>query len=386
MGETDIIQKAVSLESMKETIDFFYERYAIEADFADPRLNVLFPTDLETLIREEFEGTDLADVQTHVEAWESQSNQAWAYDGGIIVRPWINRLRLLHVLIHEYFHIVQFQLMFGQLAGSKIGSSLFNEVPRWIVEGSAQQAAWNWANEELGRPIVDTESFIPVEALAANAGDLDIESYGLYDNRRQFSADLYTVGWLSILRLIRQAGEASLLDFWRLSAPSVMDDYPRLDFTSIPSWEQAFVDAFGVVAQEHYEDFHRWRLTLPSWDGQLHVYLLKIESEEEETVNDGVAGAYSTDVEWYILHEKDGNGLGRVVDVTRLQDDLVILMSPRLGAHVLLVQLADGRRIGREVQVQRLFGDVLREPVSLDNTALLFLRTMVYDAITGEEE
>lgn len=122
---------------------------------------------------------------------------------------------------HEYFHVLQFALADGQRL-----------LPRWLTEGSATYA------EELYDGDLDFRRAIAPPAASHVVSIRDPESSDVSLN--------YHLGFIATEWLIDQAGEDSLLTYYRL-------------LPSSDSWEIAFAKAFGLSTDEFYDAFAAYR-------------------------------------------------------------------------------------------------------------------------------
>ena len=123
---------------------------------------------------------------------------------------------------HEYFHVIQYELAGGRSRG-----------PHWLVEGSATYA------EEAYEGDLDFRRAI------APAGASYVASIRETESANQVRLN-YHLGFLAVDWLVGQAGERSLLQYYRL-------------LPSHDGWEGAFAAAFGLTIDEFYERFEMYR-------------------------------------------------------------------------------------------------------------------------------
>lgn len=146
-----------------------------------------------------------------------------------------------HLVAHEYAHVVQDQLRdFGSRATPAYGTG-------WLVEGTAE-----WADRMLRQwEGLSTEQRLHADALAAVAG---AQQLPLRDDLR---SERYRLGLVASFQLAERAGSDSIWDFWRFLAPTWFG--PNERWRIDPPWEDAFVAAFGVGADDFYAEFEHWR-------------------------------------------------------------------------------------------------------------------------------
>ena len=123
---------------------------------------------------------------------------------------------------HEYFHALQFALAEGQWLG-----------PSWLKEGTATYGEEVYDGGLESRRLTASSAAVHVASIrnpeSANASRLN-----------------YHLGFIAAEWLIEQAGESSLLDYYRLLASS-------------DSWEEAFETAFGLSVGDFYDAFEVYR-------------------------------------------------------------------------------------------------------------------------------
>ena len=165
---------------------------------------------------------------------------------------------LKHHIAHEYFHVLQGQLVTGfrQLQDGEIAwhNDTSARGPFWLVEGLASYADYAYTPSRLARrPFF--ERYTPYKDLtwfhlegSATSGDLekmgDFQGFvcafpGIYAYSLSFAASTF---------LVEQAGEDSYVNYWKLVGER-------------PNWQQAFEEAFGTGVDDFYRAFDEW---LPS--------------------------------------------------------------------------------------------------------------------------
>ena len=167
-----------------------------------------------------------------------------------------------HSIAHEYFHVLQGQLISGftQLPDGKIASSSAPG-PFWLVEGLAQYADYVYTPSRPGRRAF-LDSFSPYRdmAQAIDLGALTLGDLVKLEDRGNVQGGLahpiftYAMAFLASTLLVDQADEeASYVKYWQF-------------LHDRPTWQQAFEDAFGIGIEDFYETFEEWLPTqLPSF-------------------------------------------------------------------------------------------------------------------------
>ena len=141
----------------------------------------------------------------------------------------------LGVVVHEYVHVVQHQLL-------KDGGA---SVPAWMIEGSAEYFAGDALVRDglIGRSTVDDEE-LWLLGQGPGLGPLtDYESITAY---QQESAAVYGLAYLGIKSLVGQRGAKSVSTFFVLAGAS-------------NDWESAFRIAFGEEPADFYASFESER-------------------------------------------------------------------------------------------------------------------------------
>ncbi len=162
---------------------------------------------------------------------------------------------------HEYFHIVQQDLSANDYRGT----------PAWLYEGSADYIEHHQI-QVLGVPqhyrTVVPQSLRERNRVSWSAVARPLTDYAdqslEYSKRRTL---IYAVGFLAIERLVDEAGHESLVDYFG-------------SLTSTGSWEESFLQAFGVSVDTFYADFEEHRLEVaPPLDWQIQGVVRSSDGE-----------------------------------------------------------------------------------------------------------
>ena len=168
----------------------------------------------------------------HLNIHEGVSAQAWAGLVGLYVGG--SGAPSPHVVAHELFHVLQFQLMYPG------GGLLPLAPPNWLSEGSADYVAALVRAELSGLP--DLEAHIERESCrGANASLSELEEP---PGRTPRVLD-YCLGRAAAMLLASAAGEEALVEFWALRGQG-------------EPWQVAFRNAFGMSVDEFYAEFDAW--------------------------------------------------------------------------------------------------------------------------------
>ena len=141
-------------------------------------------------------------------------------------------------IAHEYFHALQHGLSVGR----------HEDAPTWIVEGSAVYADLVYATLSVPHRSVRSQLDEYVDRQVAQIighilpplDEAEKHLYGIPGNLG------YPLGFLAMDLLVERSGEQSMLDF----------------FAALPSvarWQDAFNAAFGLTADDFYEQFEEYR-------------------------------------------------------------------------------------------------------------------------------
>ncbi|MYA02070.1 MAG: carboxypeptidase regulatory-like domain-containing protein [Chloroflexi bacterium] len=246
---------------IKTTLDFYYEAFGLEADFA--RFQIYIPTDVEALVKAKQEhmvfppdpDSDRRFVST---LWGSSG---WASIDYMVVKadlwppggtaptgtPTVSAGR--GVVEHEYAHVLQFQLS-GQ---SRDPAERFSSVgygvpdlypPLWLMEGMAVwiryvhhfRNGYNW------------------DELRSTAREYALGGLPLATAER--STDInYTQGTAAAFQLAPSPADNGLFDFFRVVGKTHSGAAQQI--TTFTPWRRAFAEVFGTTLGEFYESYDR---------------------------------------------------------------------------------------------------------------------------------
>ena len=240
---------------------YFSDRFGIEAT----GFTVLVATSYEALfpIYEDIVGVPLSD-HYHPQAGYTSAWVTLSATGGSVMVLMYGTLHnnalssLKHHIAHEYFHVLQGQLVteFSRLQDGEIAwhNDTSARGPFWLVEGSASYADYAYTPTRAGREVF-FDRYMPYSDLtwfhlAGSATSGDLEEMG---NLQGFLCAFpgpyaYALSFAASVFLAEQAGEDSYVKYWRLVGER-------------PTWQQAFEEAFGVGVNDFYRAFDEW---LPS--------------------------------------------------------------------------------------------------------------------------
>ena len=176
---------------------------------------------------------------------------------------------LKHIVVHEYFHVLQRHLPSG-FAGLR--------APRWLVEGLASYADYAYTLSTPDRYGFLGDRFTPYADIAdaqvrGAFGEMD-NLVGLED-MQTFRCDFdefysYAMSFAASAFLIEQIQveeENAFVTFWKL-----LGDRP---------WQQAFEEAFGLDVEDFYSAFDEW---LPSQLPSTHLIQNQIRYTEGQSL------------------------------------------------------------------------------------------------------
>ena len=191
----------------------------------------------------------IMDFYLEVSGWDFPDGacaQAWARAVFVILSTCVNS-----EFAHEYFHIVQQDLSGHDYRGT----------PKWLYEGSAvyldhHQIQVLGVPEHYRAPVPPNPRARHYTSWSAVARPLtDYADESLEPSKRRTLA--YDVGFLAVDRLVDEGGHESLVDYFRSLA-------------STRSWEESFLQAFGVSVDAFYAAFEEHRLEVaPPYDQQV---------------------------------------------------------------------------------------------------------------------
>jgi propanediol dehydratase small subunit len=137
------------------------------------------------------------------------------------------------ILLHEWYHVLQYSFLGCERCHVQV-----NDVPHWLIEGSAEYAAARAAQDQR----ILFYSFIRrYELFGAGQVDTRLERMG----EAHTSAD-YGLAFAAVELLVSRSGPGSLLDFWEQAGAT-------------GRWEAAFPDAFGTTPAAFYREFAAYR-------------------------------------------------------------------------------------------------------------------------------
>jgi len=139
------------------------------------------------------------------------------------------------LMLHEWYHIVQYSFL---RCDAPACTPQDRPVPGWLIEGSAEYAAAQAAQDEQ----VIFFSFVRRYELI-RAAQVQTPLQRMHQVRT--GAD-YGLAFAAVELLVEDAGSGALLDFWE-------------DAGSRGRWEAAFPDAFGTTPARFYRTFAAYR-------------------------------------------------------------------------------------------------------------------------------
>ena len=221
---------------------------------------------------------------------------------------------LTHSIVHEYVHVLQWQLASG------------NQGAYWLVEGSAVYADYVYSPNRPGRRGFLNDRYTPYEDLA-NRGARDPEfldnlavELARFEDPSAFKAshESYPLSFISVDFLVKEhAKEEDLfVNYWKL-------------LSKRSTWQQAFEEAFGISVDDFYEALDEWTFPIPRRvqleiqlrlsEGQLSDIsgLSKLELENWGTWEGGrpdrgvqLSGSHDDATEFYVTYPEGAVGTG----------------------------------------------------------------------------
>ncbi len=256
----DRIDKEIRAD-IEQSLDFYYEAFGLEADFA--RFQIYIPTDIDALVNARQEHLDFppdpaSDRHSISSIWKSLG---WANTGYMVVKAHLwtsipeNRPRTSlispggEVTQHEYAHVLQSQLSgrlrFADEQSPFIGYGVGNlHPPLWLQEGMA-----NWVGHVYlarnGHDWVDSREATKVSALG-----------GLPLAVSERSGDInYAGGTAAAFQLAPNPTDHALFEFFRSVGRSHFGSVNQ--FTTLSPWRVAFEQVFGLTLVDFYESYNR---------------------------------------------------------------------------------------------------------------------------------
>ena len=147
----------------------------------------------------------------------------------------IPRLQVPVIMLHEWYHVVQYSFL--ECDPPRCHAQV-RPIPAWLIEGSAEYAAAQAAQDER----LIFYSFIRRSELA-RAVQVDTPLQSLREART--SAD-YGLSFAAVELLVGTEGTRPLQEFWEAAGSS-------------GRWEAAFPDAFGTTPARFYRTFAAYR-------------------------------------------------------------------------------------------------------------------------------
>lgn len=139
------------------------------------------------------------------------------------------------IMLHEWYHVVQYSFLDCDPPRCHEQA---RPIPAWLLEGSAEFAAAEAAQDER----IIFYSFIRrYELLRAAQVDTPLERI----DEARTGAD-YGLAFVAVERLVEDTGSGALLDFWKEAGAT-------------GRWERAFPDAFGTTPPRFYRSFSVYR-------------------------------------------------------------------------------------------------------------------------------
>ncbi|MXV79904.1 MAG: carboxypeptidase regulatory-like domain-containing protein [Chloroflexi bacterium] len=143
--------------------------------------------------------------------------------------------RARYVLLEEYFHAVQ-----RHLRGDNA-----DRPPTWMLEGSI-----NWIRGDLST--LDRTGY-PLSRRLIRALNQASQGPSLEDVESGNQTWQYSFGLVAADLLVKRAGVAAMLDFFRAFAPGRTG--PNAQWESQLTWQGAFAAAYGIPVEEFYAEF-----------------------------------------------------------------------------------------------------------------------------------
>ncbi len=160
------------------------------------------------------------------------------------------------MLAHEYFHVLQFNLVAG-------AEQHFASSPAWLNEGSAEYARGLYLREQGMSTGEQQRSRRWLQSTSYNGG-LQTLAAGSFGSRggAEYSLAALAVEWLEghAAAVAEQGSFEPVARDWpdRVGDAGAYIRYYEL-LSSSGGWEEAFETAFGITAQAFYEEFDDYR-------------------------------------------------------------------------------------------------------------------------------
>ena len=170
-----------------------------------------------------------------------------------------------HYLVHEYFHVLQGQILSGftQLSNGEIAWDMERPGAYWLIEGLASYADYVYTQSRADRRPFLEDRYTPYKDLRIEDADPKtggLDASGLSELETAFQCGLnswfgYALSFVASYFLSQLADEDSYINYWKL-----LKDQP---------WEDAFRDAFGLSTGSFNLAFYEW---LPSQLADIPTY------------------------------------------------------------------------------------------------------------------
>ena len=265
VGDIPEEHQTILREEMEASRAYFSDRFGVEAT----GFTVLVAADHEEFpdVYRDVTGYDIHYSPHGIQAigWVTNSLSG----GAVITLHYMvpsaqNLSRLEHSIVHEYFHVLQGQLItgFARLQSGEIAwdVEILKMSPRWLEEGHAVYADYAYTPTRTGRRPFHDDGYngrYPVYEdieYAQNRGDsISLATYGVAESAEVIPSYLmYPLGFLGTSFLVQLAGEDSYMNYWKIAGER-------------PTWQRTFEEAFGIDPNDFYRAFDEWLLPqLPS--------------------------------------------------------------------------------------------------------------------------
>jgi hypothetical protein len=190
-----------------------------------------------------------APVSIEVVAQRLQRTASEALPGVILIDPtsslWVSQddVNRFRVAAHEYFHVVQFELMGPKLTNSfymtPIGTPR-SEGPNWLFEGSAEYVSWKALE---GADLANIDQYLSDNPPAKNV-DLRVLETPLGYSTSELEGLLVPLHAVHLLT--NDAGPESLVRFYQVLGEG-------------KTWQEAFAIAFGRTVEAFYSEFRAYQ-------------------------------------------------------------------------------------------------------------------------------
>ena len=254
---------------------YFSNRFGVEAT----GFTVLVGSDHAALSSVYYDVTGV-DVLPHIPSFSVGGNGfvIASPTGGAVVVLFYGRAQysfrnVQHIIVHEYFHVLQGQLASGfeNLQGGEIayyGDGAATG-PRWLTEGLASFADYEYTPSRPGFRGFLNDRYSPYEDISdyqREWGEISLEEVTVEVNYRHLGCSfgsqyVYAMGFAASVYLLEQAEKDSYVNYWRLLGEQ-------------PTWQQAFEEAFGIGVDDFYKGFTEWlpaQLPLPDLTVRLQL-------------------------------------------------------------------------------------------------------------------